>query len=118
MNAHTKEPDQIAALAKELGVVLPPHTTILGVERESGMDDRVRAKLLLSPTAVDQLPVSADQLSRGAGRLGVDRGFWNPNTTPGIHSGQVPLSNGRFLNVGVADGQGDEKIVFLVNHGT
>jgi hypothetical protein len=114
--------DDRALLEKELGFALPADARVLLVEQESGMDDMVRAKLQMSEAAFEQLepslPVRADAMTRGAGRLGTDKGEWNPHATPGLRSGQAPLPGSRYMNVGVARGDGGQVTVFIMSHGT
>lgn len=122
MTNSTPHPDdQAQALSHELGVVIPSEAKVLGVKRESGVDDLVRVKLLLPPGALGRfaggLPIGLDTLRPGVGRLGSDDGFWNPHAMPKIRSGSKPLSDGQYLIVGVADGA-DGTVVFLAKHGT
>ena len=112
----------IASLSHELMVPLPSDARVLGVERQSGLDDMVRAKVEMSRAAFDrilaQLPMARASFSRGKGRLGADHGFWNPGATPDIRYAQAPLAEGRVLHVGYADSSHDRVVLFIVNHGT
>jgi hypothetical protein len=113
--------DDLKALGQELGVSLPPDAKIVGVDRQAGMDDMIRAKVELSPgsfaSIADQLPVKGEQLTRGPGRLGADHEFWNPHATPGVRSGQVQLPGARVLHIGLAE-YPDKVVLFVLNHGT
>jgi hypothetical protein len=112
----------LVLLSRELQVSLPNGTRILGVDRESGIDDMVRAKLEVSREDFDELmasiPLMADKFIAGAGRLGSDGGFWNPRATPGIRYAQRRLPGGRALHVGYADAGQGRVVLFLINHGT
>lgn len=109
-------------LSRELQLSLPKGTRVLGVDRESGIDDMVRAKVEVSRDDLAQmlapLPLTTDKFRAGAGRLGSDGGFWNPHATPGIRYAQMRLSGGRALHVGYADAGQDRVVLFLMNHGT
>jgi hypothetical protein len=102
-------------------VPIPPEAVVLGVDRQEGMDDMVRAKIEVSRSDFAKLaaalPMSEESFSRGPGRLGSDSGFWNPRSTSGVRSAQVVLPNGRALHVGFADGKADTVLVFVMNHG-
>jgi hypothetical protein len=112
----------LGSLSRELQVSLPIRTRILGVDRESGIDDMVRAKLEVSHQEFDQilasLPLTTDTFRATAGRLGSDAGFWNPHATQGIRYAQTRLPGGRALHVGYADAGQGRVVLFLMNHGT
>jgi hypothetical protein len=113
--------NDIATLSRELMVHIPVGATVLGVDRERGHDDMVRAKFEIDrasfDTFVTSLPMASDMFSRGPGRLGSDAGYWNPKSTPGIRSAQVILPSGRGLHVGFADSGDGGVVVFVMNHG-
>jgi hypothetical protein len=77
---------QLSTLSQEFAVSIPVDAMVLGVKRESGIDDLVRVKLLIPTGSRDQfvagLPFALDKLRPGVGRLGSDDGFWNPHATP------------------------------------
>jgi hypothetical protein len=108
-------------LSKELGVPIPADAKVLGVHRESGMDDLTCAKFLITRQAFVHvaaiLPVRPEAFRPGVGRLGSDFDFWNPHATPGLRWAQAPLPDARSLTIGIADST-DGVILFLVNHGT
>lgn len=109
------------AVERLLGSPLPKTAKVVVYEQQSGMDDMQRVRLDLSKSdyadIAARLPVSADAMSPGAGRLGADRGRWDPHATKGIRSGQSALAGGRFVNVGVAE-HGDRVTLFIMEHGT
>lgn len=110
------------ALSRDLQITLPKDVRVLGLSRESGIDDMVRAKLEVSREEFEQmrssLPMTLEGFRPGAGRLGADSGFWAPHATPGIRYAQVRLPEGRALHIGYAEtGQG-RVVLFVMNHGT
>jgi hypothetical protein len=122
MTNSTPHPDnQTQALSHELGVPIPNEATVLGVKRESGVDDLIRVKFSLPSGALDRfaarLPIKLDSLRPGVGRLGTDDGFWNPHAMARIRSGSKALSDGHYLLIGIADGP-DGTVVFLAKLGT
>lgn len=122
MTNSTPRPEyQPSALSQELGIPIPPEAKVLGVNRESGMDELVRVKLLVPLPSRDkflaELPIRQDAFRPGVGRLGSDDAFWNPHATPQIRSATKALADGGYLLIGLADGAG-ETIVFLAKHGT
>jgi len=117
----SRSENQVSALGLELGVSIPADAQVVGVKRESGIDDLIRVKLLVPPTSRDrfiaELPIPEGALRAGVGRLGSDDGFWNPHATAHIRSGSKALGDGHFLLIGIADTSGGT-IVFLAKHGT
>jgi|GEM_PF-5825914 len=109
------------AIEKVLGFVLPDDATVLLIERESGIDDMLRAKVEMSRVSfmslAPRLPVPMTSMTRGPGRLSADKGDWNPRGTPGVKSGQVALAAGRYLNIGVAESS-ERVTLFVLEHGT
>jgi hypothetical protein len=81
----------------------------------------VRVKLEMNRSAFDSmapsLSVIEQDLKAGAGRLGRDKGEWNPHSTPGLRTTQVALPNASFMNVGVAEANG-VVTVFIMRHET
>jgi len=122
MNTPSKNEVDLDALAKELGVALPPTTRVLGVDRQEGRDDMVRAKLEVPKTdfeeAGNRWPIDLEKLRPGVGRLGVDRGFWNPSQYQELRSASAIVEGARGLHVGVASSGEGPVIVFVINHGT
>jgi len=122
MTTSTQRPEnQPSGLSQELGIPIPADAKVLGVKRESGMDELVRVKVLVPSPSRDSfmagLPIRPDAFRPGVGRLGSDDGFWNPHATPQIRSASKALPDGRYLLIGLADGT-DGTIVFLAKHGT
>jgi len=112
---------QLSALSREFGFPIPSQAQVLGLKRESGMDDLVRVKVLIPTSSRDHflagVPIPAAALRPGVGRLGSDDGFWNPHATLKIRSGTKPLADGRYLLLGIADAA-EGTLVFLAKHGT
>lgn len=122
MTNSTPPPEnQPSALSQELGVSIPSEAKVLGVKREMGMDELVRAKVLVPLSSRDKflagLPIPQDSFRPGVGRLGSDDDFWNPHATPRIRSATKALADGRYLLLGLADDPGGV-IVFVAKHGT
>jgi hypothetical protein len=120
-NSTPRPENQPAALSQELGVPIPGDAKVLGVKRESGIDEYVRIKLLVPHASRDQftagLPIRPEAFHPGVGRLGSDDGFWNPHATPQIKSASKALPDGRYLLVGIAE-QADGTVIFIAKHGT
>jgi hypothetical protein len=112
----------VLALAAELGMPLPAATRVIMVERQSGIDGLVRAKLRMDEASFQQLaprlPIKLEDLRPGPGRLGTDEGAWDPHATPGLRSAQAQLPGARYLNLGVAEDAQGEVTLFVVQHGT
>jgi hypothetical protein len=110
------------ALSRELQVALPKNTRVLGVNREHGIDDMVRAKIEVSRDDFNQmlssLSLTLDKFRSGVGRLGADAGFWDPHATPGVRYAHTRLSGGRALHVGYAETGQARVLLFVMNHGT
>jgi hypothetical protein len=109
-------------LSRELSLLLPPTTKVLGIQRERGIDDMIRAKLEMNTADWRQLLSVApfreqDMSSENRAYLGRDSGWWDPGAAKGLKAVQVVLPGPRALNVGVAPGSGTV-IVYVVNHGT
>ena len=122
MNTSAQDEVAVAVLSKELGMSLPASIRVLGVERQEGMDDIVRAKLEM-PRAVFEanaksLPLEPSKLRPGVGRLGTDRGFWNPGHYQDIRSGSAMREGARAFHLGIASRPDDTVVVFIVSHGT
>jgi hypothetical protein len=110
-----------AELQEQLGFALPETARIVWRESQQGMDTMLRVKLEMTRSTFDKLaasmPIVEQDLRPGAGRLGRDKGEWNPHSTPGIRSTQLSLPDANFMNVGVAEANG-LITVFIMRHGT
>lgn len=110
-----------AELQAQLGFALPETARIVWRENQQGMDAMLRVKLEMTRSAFDKLaatvPIVEQDLRPGAGRLGRDKGDWNPHSTPGVRSTQLALPDSNFMNVGVAEANG-LVTVFIMRHGT
>jgi hypothetical protein len=111
-------------LSRELKLAFPPGTRLVGVLRDSGMDDSIRVKVEMRspdfPGFLSSTPIHAESLSPGAGgRLGPDHGFWDPHRARGLRSAQATLEGEeyRVLNIGVGEAGPDVVAVYIVNHG-
>jgi hypothetical protein len=116
-------PPSLADLGRELGVVFPPGTRLIGVERENGMDDLVSAKVEMKradwPTFLASTPIHPASFRPGnRGLLGPDKGFWDPTHYPALRSAQAQVPDHRALNIAFDDSASDPGAVFVVNHGT
>jgi hypothetical protein len=111
-------------LSRELTLAFPPGTRLVGVLRDSGMDDSVRAKLEMDgadfPKFLASTSIRVESLVPGAGgRMGPDRDFWDPHRAKGLRTAQVirPGEEHRVLNVGVAEAGSGLVAVYIVEHG-
>jgi hypothetical protein len=82
---------------------------LIGVGRESGLDDMVRFKLEIDPHDLASFlatsPVPPEAFAPGAGGLlGPDQAFWDPSRAARLRTGQVVQKNQRALNIGIDDG--------------
>jgi hypothetical protein len=110
-------------LGREVGLKFPNGARLIGVSRERGIDDLVRFKVEIAaadlPTFLATSPVASDAFEPGeGGLLGPDQGFWDPSRAIHLRSGQAVLKNNRALNIGIADGDPQRTILYIVNHGT
>ena len=115
------ETDSLGNLALELKLTFPASTRLVGVDREEGMDDRVRVKVEMSPSDVTaflgQTPIEPSSFRPGArGRLGSDSGFWDPSRASKLRTASVARDN-RVLNIGLDETRPDVTAVFIVDHG-
>jgi hypothetical protein len=115
--------ENLPAVAQELGVKLPPSARLIGVARESGMDDLVRAKFEINADELDgflaSTPVDPQSMRPGGrGFLGPDEGFWDPRQARSLRTGQALIAGARALNIGVAEGGAKIAVLYIVNHGT
>jgi hypothetical protein len=121
--SRTKKPETVAALSNEVGFTFPPSARLVGVHRESGMDDLVQFKLqlkaeelpaLLNAAQVDLSMMSADNVAY----FGLDKGFWDPNHARGFRGVQVRREKSfRTLNIGVSEAQDGFADVYVMEHG-
>jgi hypothetical protein len=119
----THQATTLPELAREVGVTFPAAARLIGVARESGIDDMVMFKVEISsndlPSFMAALPVPADAFEPGeGGLLGPDQGFWDPRRAAHLRTGQVIVKNQRALNIGIGDGHPGVVAIYVVNHGT
>lgn len=109
------------AIESVLGFPLPNDARVLLLERESGLDDMLRAKIEIPRSSFNgvapSLPVQLNAMRRGPGRLGADHGSWNPRSEQDLRTGQVGRPGGRFLNLGFVESN-DHVTLFVMEHGT
>jgi hypothetical protein len=120
----SKPSDTLPALASELGIVFPPSTRLIGVQRDQGgMDSAVFLKVEMAaaefPAFLASTPLDASAMRNGTrGFLGSDQGFWDPHRASRIRTGQAILAGNRALNVGVDDSKPHVAVVYIVHHDT
>jgi hypothetical protein len=117
-----KESSDLATLSRELGLSLPQTTVVIGVDRESGIDNAILAKLEIPardwPQVLASAPFKESELNPDSkAYLPRDHGWWNPRSVPGLRAGQVERPNGRVLNIGVdASTKPDTIVLYLMSH--
>lgn len=122
----TKASDEattLPGLAREVGLKFPSSARLIGVGRESGIDDMVRFKVEIDPHDLAAFlatsPVAPEAFEPGAGGLlGPDQAFWDPSHAVRLRTGQAVLKNQRALNIGIDDGRPQVVVLYVVNHGT
>lgn len=115
--------DALQKLSRDLDLPLPTTAHLVGIEREEGADDMVRAKLLMTPAEwaafAPKSPVKPEQMRAARPNiLGPDEGFWDPNRARGLRLGQVERPGSRYLNIGYDDSKAGEVAVYIFEHGT
>jgi hypothetical protein len=115
--------DTLESVGKEIAVAFPAGAKLIGVHRESGMDDLVAVKIEISSTDwvpfLGRTPIDPNLFRSGErGLLGPDDGFWDPHKARNLRTAEAPLPNARVLNIGYDDSRGNVFVVYLVNHGT
>jgi hypothetical protein len=113
--------DSLGSIARELKLTFPASTRLVGVDREQGMDDRIRVKVEMTPADVaaflGQTSIEPSSFRPGArGRLGLDSGFWDPSRAANLRTASVERDN-RVLNIGLDETHPDATAVFIVDHG-
>lgn len=117
----TTEADSLGDLSRELKLTFPPSTRLIGVDREQGMDDRVRVKVEMNPADVEtfiaQIAAEPSSFRPGArGRLGMDKGFWDPGKASKLRTWSGPREH-RVLNIGIDETRTDVTCLFILDHG-
>lgn len=113
----------VSELGSELGLSFPPSTRIVGVRRESGIDDAVQAKLEIGKGELAgflaKTPIDPSGMRPGTGGfLGSDVDFWDPHKVQGLKTGQAKTAKGRVLSVGVDQSRPDVVILYIMEFGT
>jgi hypothetical protein len=117
-------PPSIASLNAELPVHIPASARLLGVHRESGMDDMTEVKLEMSaadlPAFLASSPLADVPLDawRRHGALGPDHDFWDPDAIAGLRSAQASYPDARSFNLGVYEREPGVVVVYLCDFGT
>lgn len=115
------------AVAKRIGLTLPPSARVEHAEPMRGMDDAARLSLVMS--SADWQGFSAQIAKQSSHELtfseddnfllGTQADGWKPGEATGLKTGQVLWANGtEGLNVGVAPEGSDMVRVFLFWHQT
>lgn len=109
-------------LSEAVGVRFPAGSRVVGVERQHGIDDLLRARVAVGREKVAEFeagsPVSRQYMEDDAGALlGQGPTWWVPS--PSARVGQTQLADGRVLHIGIGD-KGEQGLVdvYVVNHGT
>jgi hypothetical protein len=115
--------DTLESVGKEIAVAFPASATLIGVHRESGIDDLVAVKVEIPaadwPGFLARTPIDPSLFRPGErGLLGPDDGFWDPHKAVNLRTAQASLPNARALNIGYDDSRGGVFVVYVVNHGT
>ena len=111
----------VQSIGQMLGLQLPPGTEVVGVETEAGIDDAIRAKLLIPASrSADFLRDCAVKRFRqgGANLLGPDHGFWDPHSAKALRSGEVTLESGRSLVVALDETSSDILVIYAMSYST
>jgi hypothetical protein len=108
-------------LSRELKLTFPPSTRLVGVDREQGMDDRIRVKVEMNSADVEaflaQTSIAPSSFRSGArGRLGLDSDFWDPSKASKLRTSSG-LREHRVLNIGIDETRPDVTALFIVDHG-
>jgi hypothetical protein len=115
-------PARLDDLGREVGLVFPASARLIGFNRENGIDDYLQFKVEIDAgdlpkfQASSPIPEAAMEPGEG-GLLGPDQGFWDPNRSKNLRTGQKSLPNARALNIGIAE-HGAKASLYIVNHGT
>lgn len=122
MQANHQSSPSIPELNKELGLSLPAGAKIVGVRRESGIDDAVQAKVEIRKTElagfIAKTPIDPEAMRPGtAGFLGADLDFWDPHKASALRTGQAKTPNGRVLSIGVDESRADIAVLYIMQHG-
>jgi hypothetical protein len=110
-------------LGHELGLSFPPSTRVLGVRRESGIDDAVLAKIEISKNEFQaffaKTPIDPAAMRPGTGGfLGSDVDFWDPHKAPALKTGQGKSAAGRVLSIGVDESRPDIVVLYIMEFST
>jgi hypothetical protein len=122
-NGKREMQETLGSAGKEVGLVFPAGSKLVGVHRERGIDDLVAVKVEMPasewPGFVAQTPIDPALFRPGErGLLGPDDGSWDPHKARNLRTAQAALPGARVLNLGYDDSRGSVLAVFVVNHGT
>ena len=115
--------ETLESVGKEVGLVFPAGSRLVGVHRERGADDLIAVKVEMPAAAwpgfVATTPIDPTLFRPGErGLLGPDDGFWDPHESKSLRTAETPLPHARVLNLGYDDRRGNVISVYIVNHGT
>jgi hypothetical protein len=121
-NAMDNPSNSLKNLSRELDLALPATARLVGIERQQGADDLVRAKISMTPAEwaefATKSPVRPERMRPARPNiLGPDEGFWDPNSARELRLGQVERPGSRYLNIGYNSNAG-EIAVYIFEHGT
>jgi len=92
-NEASRAATTLPGLAREVGLKFPGSARLIGVGRESGIDDMVRFKVELdrttSPRSLRRLPCHRKRSNLGPGVAGPDQAFWDPSRAVRLRTGQA-----------------------------
>ena len=113
--------ETLQSVGKEVGLVFPDGSKLVGVHRERGADDLIAAKVEMPaaewPGFVAQTSIDPALFRSGErGLLGPDDGFWDPHKAKNLRTAEAALPHARVLNLGYDDSRGSVLSVFVVNH--
>ncbi|MDB4972855.1 MAG: hypothetical protein JWN48_1196 [Myxococcaceae bacterium] len=112
--------ESLADLSAEVGLAFPAGTRLLGVHRESGIDDLLAVKVELSERHLDSLlhgsSLAQEQLQPSSGSVCTD--VWQEKRLTGLRTAQASLPDARVLDVGVRPEGNGVITVFIANFGT
>ena len=97
---------ELAAVAKETGLIFPAGSHLLGVTRERGMEYVLQAKVEIPESQLDGFfataPIQRRALERRRSLFGPGDSFYDPSQEAGVVSAQAQVGR-HALNIGVLD---------------
>lgn len=111
-------------LGPRSGVVFPESANLLTYHEKRGMDEYMQAKVSLPvedlQAFIERSPITLDRLDAAQNyRLGIDHDTWDPESTPGLRTGEAWLDAlQRALIIGITEPVGKQVTLYLVAHAT